>query len=151
MQQRARSRALPHYERILYATNGSSTAQKAGRHAVFLAQRSQAQLIVLCAVPNSLTRRLSFLLRRSMTVDRKLASQAVEEIVKLADACGVSTLPAIEVGRWRDVIDRVAARYDVDLIVMSADGGEDLHQIFDPPSPGASPLWAKRPVCVILS
>lgn len=150
MQQPLRSKALPHYERILYATDGSSSAQEAGRHAVFLAQRSQAQLIVLCVVSNPLTRRLSFLLRRTMGEERRTARQAVDEIVKLANASGVQTLPAIEFGHRSDVIDRVAARFDVDLIVMSSPGGEDLQRIFGPLPSGIPPLWARRPVCVIM-
>ncbi len=150
MQQQPRSKALPHYERILYATDGSSPAQEAGRHAVFLAQRSQAQLIVLYVVPNSLTRRLSFLLRRTMGEERRMARQAVDEIVGLATAVGVQTLPAIETGHRNDVIDRVATRYDVDLIVMSSSGGEDLQRIFGSAPSGIAPLWARRPVCVIM-
>ncbi len=148
--QQLHSKTLPHYERILYATDGSTSAQEAGKHAVFLAQRSQAQLIVLCVIPHSLTRRLSFLLRRTMGEERRTARQAVDEIVTLATASGVQTLPAIEAGHRSDVIDRVAARFDVDLIVMSSPGGDDLQRIFGPLPSGIAPLWARRPVCVIM-
>ncbi len=149
-QRQTHAKGLPHYERILYATDGSASAQEAGRHAVFLAQRSQAQLIVLCVIPNSLTRRLSFLLHRTMGEERRMARQAVDQIVQLATACGVKTVPAVEYGHRSDVIDRAAARYDVDLIVMSSPGGEDLQRIFGPAPTGSAPLWATRPVCVIM-
>ena len=150
MQQQSRSKALPHYERILYATDGSPSAQEVGKHAIFLAQRSQAQLIVLFVVSHSLTRRLSFLLRRTMGEERRMARHAVDDILKLAAASGVQCLPAIEFGHRSDVIDRVATRYDADLIVMSSPGGEDLQRIFGPLPSGIAPLWSRRPVCVIM-
>ena len=86
MQRSAHPKALPHYERILYATDGSTSAQQAARHAVFLAQRAQAQLVVLYVVPDSITRRLSFVLRRVLGEERRMARRAVDEIVGLAAA-----------------------------------------------------------------
>src|SRR5450756_582399 len=150
MQRPLNAKGLPHYERILYVTDGSPSAQATGRHAVFLAQRSQAQLIVLYVVPHSITRRISFLMRRVMGEERRIARESVEEIAKRATTSGVRTLTAIESGNRGDAIDRAASRFDVDLVVMSSPGGEDLQRIFGPPHAGSAPLWEARPICVIM-
>jgi len=150
MQRSAHPKALPHYERILYATDGSISAREAGRHAVFLAQRAQAQLIVLYVVPNTITRRLSFLLRRVLGEERRTAKRAVDEIVGLATASGVPALAVIERGRRPETIERAAAKFDVDLVVMNSSGSDDLKSIFGCARPGSIPLWAARPVCVIM-
>ncbi len=150
MEARSHSKGLPHYERILYATDGSSAAQEAGKHAVFLAQRAQAQLIVLYAVPDPITRRLSFLLRRVLGEERRIARQAVEEIVALAEASGVKATAALESGRRSEVLRRAATKFDVDLIVVSSPVGDDLQSIFGQPHGATAPLWALRPVCVIM-
>ena len=150
MRQRPHPNELPRYERILYATDGSRSALEAARHAVFLAQRSHAQLIVLYVVPNSITRRISFLLHKLLSEERRLAKRAVDDIVRLAAASGVQALPAIETGRRKEAIGRAACRFDVDLIVMTSSGGDDLQRIFGPANSGSDPLWAARPVCVIM-
>ncbi len=150
MQGQPDSKALPSYGRILYATDGSPSAQEAGRHAVYLAQHSHAQLFVLYVIPASLTRRLSFLLRGAMAEEMGMGRRAVEEIVRLAEASGVQALPVIESGHLGETIQRAASRFDVDLIVMSSRGGDDLQRIFGPAFSGGAPLWSARPVCVIL-
>ncbi|HEX2923249.1 MAG TPA: universal stress protein [Chloroflexota bacterium] len=150
MQRLLDANGLPQYERILYVTDGSPAAQAAGRHAVFLAQRSQAQLIVLDIIPNSITRRISCLMRGALGEERRIAREAVEEIANLAAASGVGTVTAIESGHRGDAIDRAASRFDVDLVVMSSPGGEDLQRIFGPPHAGSAPLWETRPICVIM-
>jgi nucleotide-binding universal stress UspA family protein len=150
MQRPLNANGLPNYERILYVTDGSPSAQAAAGHAVFLAQRSQAQLIVLYIVPNSITRRISFLIRSVMGEERRIAGEAVEAIAKLAAASGVRTTTAMESGNRGDAIDRAASRFDVDLVVVSSPGGEDLQRIFGPPHAGSAPLWEARPICVIM-
>lgn len=146
----APSRALPHYKRILYAMDGSPSSRQAGKHAVFLAQRSQAQLIVLYVMPDSLTRRLSFVLRRIWGEERRLARLASDELVDLARASGVQALSEIEQGHSGEVIARVAARCEADLIVVSSSQDNNLHTILGPASPEGIPLWRGRPVMVIL-
>lgn len=144
------SRVLPNYERILYATDGSCSAQQAGKHAVYLAQHSSAQLIVLYVIPNSLTRRISFLLRGAMAEETKVAKQVVAAMIELAQESGVAALPVVETGHFGETIQRAASKFDVDLIVMSSRGGEDLQRIFGTACSGNAPLWAGRPVCVIM-
>ncbi len=144
------TRALPHYQRILYVMDGSPSSRQAGRHAVLLAQRTQAQLIVLYVVPDSITRRLSLVLRHAWGEERRLAKQAIDELVGLARASGVQTVSAVESGPGREVIGRVATRFDADLVVMSLSNGSDLHAVLGPSSRGGAPLWRGRPVLVIL-
>jgi nucleotide-binding universal stress UspA family protein len=141
---------LPRYERILYATDGSPLSREAGRHAVFLAQQAHAELIVLYVVPNSITRRISFLLSKVLSEERRLARQAVDELLELARVSGVPALSAVESGSGGEAIGRAAARFDADLIVVSSTGAEDLHRILGRASPGSDPLWVGRPVCVIM-
>ena len=150
MEARVHSKGLPQYQRILYATDGSPSARAAGGHAVFLAQRAQAQLIVLYVAPNSITRRLSFLLRGVLREESRIAGRAVAEILELAEASGVAAMSTSETGRRNEVIARAAHRFDVDLIVVAAPGGEDLSNILGQNRASAAPLWAARPVCVIM-
>ncbi len=149
-QHRLLPKGLPRYERILYAMDGSPSASEAGRHAVFLAQRAQAQLIILYVAPDSITRRISFLLRRALSEERRLARQAVDELLELAKASGVPTLSAVESGHGTDVIGRAAAKFEADLIVVSTRGTGDLQRILGEATPGSVPLWVGRPVCVIM-
>lgn len=149
-QHRLPPRGLPHYERILYATDGSPAAREAGKHAVFLAQRAQAQLIVLYVVPDSVTRRISFLLRRALSEERRLAKQAVDDLLDLAKANGVPAQSAVESGHGGEAIGRAAAKFEADLIVVSSAGADDLQRILGQPALGSAPLWVARPVCVIM-
>ena len=150
MQQQIEPAVLPQYQRILYATDGSAAALRAGRHAIFLAQHSRAQLVVLYTVPHSVTHRISFLLGRIVGEERRLARKAVEEIVQLARASGVEAIPVTEQGWGSEAIGRAATRFDVDLVVVTSSGGA-LEKIFRPGRPDSQPLWAARPVCVIMS
>lgn len=143
-------KALPHYRRILYVMDGSPSSRQAGRHAVFLAQRSQAQLIVLYVIPDSITSRLSAVLRRAWGEERRLARQAAEELVELAKASCVAAISAVEAGSGCEVVDRVAARFEADLVVVSLSHGEPLHTVLGPAAPESTPLWRGRPVMVIL-
>ncbi len=143
-------KGLPRYERILYATDGSPAAREGGRHAVFLAQRAQAQLIVLYVAHDSITRRISFVLRRALSEERRLAKQAVDELLDLARANGVSALSAFESGHGGNAIERAATKFEADLIVVSSTGTDDLRRILGQPAPGSAPLWVARPVCVIM-
>ena len=143
-------KGLPHYERILYATDGSPAAREAGRHAVFLAQRAQAQLIVLYVAHDSITRRISFVLRRALSEERRLAKQAVDELLELAMVSGVPAFSVFESGHRSDAIGRAATKFEADLIVVSSTGADDLQRILGQPAPGGAPLWVARPVCVIM-
>lgn len=149
-QQVAPPMALPRYERILYAMDGSPSSRQAGSHAVYLAQRSQAQLIVLYVMPDSITSRLSLVLRGAWSEERRLARQAADDLVKLARASGVQALSSVESGPGCEVIDRAAVRFEADLVVVSLSQSNTLHTILGPMSPGGAPLWRGRPVLVIL-
>ena len=149
-QDRLSLKGLPRYERILYATDGSPAAREAGRHAVFLAQRAQAQLIVLYVAHDTITRRISFVLRRALSEERRLAKQAVDELLELAMVSGVPAFSVFESGHSSDAIGRAATKFEADLIVVSSTGADDLQRILGQPAPGSAPLWVARPVCVIM-
>lgn len=143
-------RALPRYQRILYAMDGSPASLQAGRHAVFLAQRAQAHLVVLHVAPDSITRRLSFILRRASSEERRLARQAVDDLMELAKASGVHASSAVEYGPSGEAIRRAAARFEVDLIVVSSTRSSNLHTTLGPATPDGTPLWSGQPVLVIM-
>ncbi len=143
-------RALPRYQRILYAMDGSPSSLQAGRHAVFLAQRAQAQLIVLYVMPDSITRRLSLVLKRAWSEERRLARKAADELVELARASGVQAISTVESGHTCEVIDRAAVRFEADLVVVSLSHGNNLNTVLGPNSPEDVPLWRGRPVLVIM-
>jgi nucleotide-binding universal stress UspA family protein len=130
--------------------DGSPASLEAGRHAVFLAQRAQAQLILLHVAPDSITHRLSFILRRASSEERRLARKAVDDLMELARASGVCASSAVEHGPSGEVIRRAAARFEVDLIVVSSTRSSNLHAVLGPATPDGAPLWSGRPVLVIM-
>src|SRR5574344_424239 len=111
------------YKRILFPTDGSKYAQKAEKDALFLAEASGAELIILSVVENSFsvglpaddtTVRITERLKEDVKNNLNNAKNDIGDNVKVTTKIGEGS-PA-------DVILKTAENENIDLIVMGSSG-----------------------------
>lgn len=111
------------YKKILFPTDGSKYAQKAEKDALFLAEASGAELIILSVVENSFsvglpaddtTFRITEMLKEDVKNNLNNAKNDIGDNVKVTTKIGEGS-PA-------DVILKTAENENIDLIVMGSSG-----------------------------
>ncbi|MDS0293071.1 universal stress protein [Halogeometricum luteum] len=115
-----RSLSFP-YERILVATDGSSTATYAAEHAVDLAASLGATLHVLSVVDDSL---LGLDVRSALSgaEEEEAAEEAVENVVLAAESRDVDVESHVEHESPHEAILDAVESYDIDAVVMGTTG-----------------------------
>lgn len=115
------------YDRILFPTDGSQTAKRAGEHAMAVAERFEAELMVcfvieqhyLYAGPSGPRDLWDEIVGRAREVAEKRTDQTVRE----AKSRGIPVIREIvEEPRVADAILEVAEARDADAIVMGTHG-----------------------------
>jgi nucleotide-binding universal stress UspA family protein len=113
---------LPHYANILLATDGSSLAEGAMRHAVALARLSGAALTILYVVDTHLAFMLGVLRQEAIDELREDGRRALASAGDAARQAGVEHHVCRGEGRPGEAIIAEVERTSVDLIVMGSHG-----------------------------
>lgn len=120
---------LPHYHRILFATDGSESAQKAARHAVALAHHTGATLSVLYVLDAHASFHLGVYQAEALNELRDEGRRALAAVAELAREVGVNLEETLCEGRPGETIVREAERQGADLIVLGSHGQNPLADI----------------------
>jgi nucleotide-binding universal stress UspA family protein len=120
--------------KILVPTDGSKTAQKAGKYAVGLAKQLRASIIVISVIDKRLLVSRTVSVGRSLpavaeSVDdylREAAERYAGGIKKLCEQKGVKSKVAIKPGHPVEEIVKEAENAKVDLIIMGSHGQSAL-------------------------
>ncbi len=120
--------------KILVPTDGSKTAQKAGRYAVDLAKQLNASIIVLSVFDRSSTRGWASydsiaapqVLESIESYLQEAAKKHGEAVKKLCDKHGIQSKTILTTGHPVEDIVKEARRSKADLIVMGSHGRSAL-------------------------
>jgi nucleotide-binding universal stress UspA family protein len=120
---------LPHYRKILLATDGSEQAALAVRHAVAIARQTGATLTALYVVDMHLAFSLGIHQDEALHELRQEGELALAAVAELAGQTGVEVDSQLHDGRPGEVMIREAERLGADLIVMGSHGQGALEDI----------------------
>jgi nucleotide-binding universal stress UspA family protein len=122
------------YKKILLATDGSEDANKAVKHAVWIANNSNAELIVLHVLETSKLPEIEHLtsesaLRDLLTQEAKRVFSKVSNIIKSCD-CHVKVDFIRESGNPADMIIKTVEKERIDMVVMGTAGKHGLSRFW---------------------
>jgi nucleotide-binding universal stress UspA family protein len=120
------------YNKILLPTDGSKYAEKAAMHAIWIASKSDAEIIALNVVDTSslvglpaedLTVRVTEILKQEAIKSLDKIENLIEEFKKEENlTTDIKLITEIKDGSPADVILKTVEEEDVDLIVMGTSG-----------------------------
>ena len=122
------------YKKILLATDGSVDANKAVEHAVWIANNSNAELIVLHVLETSkipVVERITLesALREVLTEEAKKVFSEVRKLIDSCD-CNVNVMYKREQGNPADKIIEAVEKENIDLVVMGTAGRHGLRRFW---------------------
>jgi nucleotide-binding universal stress UspA family protein len=122
------------YKKILLATDGSEDSNKAAKHAVWIANSSNAELIVLHVLETSKLPEIEQLttesaLRDLLTEEAKRVFSTVSNIIKSSD-CNVEVNYKRESGNPADVIIKTIKKERIDMVVMGTAGRHGISRFW---------------------
>jgi nucleotide-binding universal stress UspA family protein len=128
------------YKKLLLPTDGSEYSEKAGEHAIWIADKSFAEIIVLYVVDTHYLRALPQPdLRKSLNKDLreegKIAVNKFSEELEEKQCNGfcknVKLTTEIKKGKPAEEILKIIEEENIDLVVMSASGKHALHKFLE--------------------
>ena len=146
---RAAMEQLPHYRRILLATDGSDTAELAGRHAVALARQTGATLAACYVVDSHLAFGAGIYQAEALRELRQQGERALAAVGELARGAGLEAETEVSEGRPGEVIVGEAERSGADLIMLGSHGQGALEDILLGSVSQYVVHHAHVPVCIV--
>jgi len=118
------------YSKILLPTDGSKHANKAAEHAIWIARKSEAEIIALTVMETSSlvglpTDDLIVRLKEMLEEEASRSLEAVKKLVEKSGA-GVKITLRTDEGSPADAILRTIEKEEVDLVVMGTSGKHGL-------------------------
>ncbi len=120
---------LPRYKLILNPTDGSPTSERATAHAIYLAQETGAELLVLHVVETAIVWYTGTLYQQTIDQLREFGEEALKKALKRAEEEGIAARSMMIDGHSGTVIVRVAEREGADLIVMGTLGRSMVEKV----------------------
>ncbi|MGZ4856841.1 MAG: universal stress protein [Methanobacteriaceae archaeon] len=122
------------YKKILLATDGSEDANKAAKHAIWIAKSSNAELTVLHVLETSKLPEIETIttesaLRDLLTQEAKRVFSNVSNIIKSSD-CHVKVNYKRESGNPADMIIKTVEKEKIELVVMGTAGKHGLSRFW---------------------
>jgi nucleotide-binding universal stress UspA family protein len=140
---------LPRYNRILFATDGSDSAQKAAGHAVALARQTGATLSVVYVIDTHAAFHLGVYQAEALNELREEGRRALTAVADLAREVGVTIEETLCEGRPGEAIVREAEHQGADLIVVGSHGQNPLADILLGSVSEYVLHHARVPVCIV--
>lgn len=121
--------SLPDYAVILNPTDGSPASWPASQHAVALARRLRAQLIVVYVVDEPLAIESGLYMAGALEELTEEGERATRAVADLARSYNVQVTPLVVRGRPGDAILDLARSRRADIIVMGSRGKSALERV----------------------
>ena len=127
------------YKKILLPTDGSEYSEKAGEHAIWIADKSFSQIIVLNVIDTSYLRSipqhdLELSLEEQFKAEGNMAvgkfSKKLEESQCDGKCKNVQIISLIKKGKPADEILKTIKEEEIDLVVMGASGKHGLNRLY---------------------
>lgn len=117
------------YSKILVPTDGSNYSYKAGEHAVYLAQKTGAQIFILNVVNVDMAFRSGIHYAEDVCGLEKAGNEATARIKVLCDQAGLPCEEIIAKGKPAEVIISTAEQYGIDCIVIGSLGMSAIERV----------------------
>jgi nucleotide-binding universal stress UspA family protein len=121
--------SLPRHRKILVATDGSPSAERACLHGVSLARQLSAEVTVIYVVDAHLAFTTGIHRDDALRELRRDGERALASVAQMARGAGVEVRTELCEGRPGEMIVREAARFGADLIVVGSHGQGALTDI----------------------
>ena len=127
------------YKKILLPTDGSKYSEKAGEHAIWIADKSISQIVVLNVVDTSYLKSipqedLEESLEKQFKAEGNIAVRKFSEKLEVSQCDGqcknVHLITKIAKGKPADEILNTIEKEDIDLVVMGASGKHGLNRLY---------------------
>jgi nucleotide-binding universal stress UspA family protein len=143
-------RAVPNYQKILVATDGSACSLRAGEHAVYLSGRLGAELIALNVINKGWAYHTGVHYRDALVELEKSGQADTEAIEALAEKDGIRCERMV-VGGYKphQVIIEIAEREGVDCIVVGSTGRSAFERLLIGSQSEKVVRYAKCPVLLV--
>jgi len=143
-------RAVPNYQKILVATDGSACSLRAGEHAIYLAGRLGAKLIALNVVNIDWSYHTGIHYGEALIELEKSGQSATEAIEALASKDDIKCERRVLRGyKPHQVIVEVAEREEVDCIVVGSIGTSAFERAMIGSESDKVVRFAKCPVLLV--
>ncbi|MEG3225001.1 MAG: universal stress protein UspA [Methanobacteriales archaeon Met13] len=146
------------YKKILLPTDGSKYAEKAGEHAIWIADKSISEIVVLNVIDSSYLKSLP---QDDLKKDweKALDQEGKEAVKKFSDMLesrqcegyckNVMLTPKIKEGKPAEMIIKTIGEENIDLVVMGASGKHGLNRFIMGSVSERVTRSAKCPVLVV--
>jgi len=127
------------YKKILLPTDGSEYSEKAGEYAIWIADKSFSQIIVLNVIDTSYLRSipqkdLELSLEDQFKAEGNMAVQKFSEKLEEKECDGkcknIQIITRIKKGKPADEILKTIEEEEIDLVVMGASGKHGLNRLY---------------------
>ncbi len=127
------------YRKILLPTDGSEYSEKAGKHAIWIADKSISQIVVLNIVDTSFLKSipqqdLELSLEKQFEAEGNMAVQKFSENLEISQCDGkcknVQLITKIRKGKPADEILKTIEKEGIDLVVMGASGKHGFNRLY---------------------
>lgn len=127
------------YKKILLPTDGSEYSEKAGEHAIWIAEKSISQIIVLNVIDTSYLKSipqhdLELSLEEQFKEEGNMAVKKFSEKLEQSQCNGtcknVQFSSRIKKGKPADEILKVIKEEEIDLVVIGASGKHGLNRLY---------------------
>ena len=146
------------YKKILLPTDGSEYSEKAGEYAIWIADKSFSQIIVLNVIDTSYLRSipqkdLELSLEDQFKADGNMAVQKFSKKKEKKECDGkcknIQIITRIKKGKPADEILKTIEEEEIDLVVMGASGKHGLNRLYPGSVTESVVRSAKCPVFVV--
>jgi nucleotide-binding universal stress UspA family protein len=146
------------YKKILLPTDGSEYSEKAGEYAIWIAEKSFSQIIVLNVIDTSYLRSipqkdLELSLEDQFKGEGNMAVQKFSEKLEEKECDGkcknIQIVTQIKKGKPADEILKTIEEEEIDLVVMGASGKHGLNRLYPGSVTESVVRSAKCPVFVV--
>lgn len=146
------------YKKILLPTDGSEYSEKAGEYAIWIADKSFSQIIVLNVIDTSYLRSipqkdLELSLEDQFKAEGNMAVQKFSEKLEEKECDGkcknIQIITLIKKGKPADEILKTIEEEEIDLVVMGASGKHGLNRLYPGSVTESVVRSAKCPVFVV--
>lgn len=127
------------YKKILLPTDGSKYSERAGEHAIWIADKIISQIVVLNVVDTSFLKSipqedLEVSLGKQFKTEGNVAVKKFSERLENSQCDGkcknVQLISMIREGKPADEILKTIEKEEIDLVVMGASGKHGLHRVY---------------------
>lgn len=137
------------YSKILIGTDGSACSTLAGKHAIYLAEKLGAELLVLYAVDMARAYHAGIHYGEAVAELERFGKEATARIREMAEKSGVRCEERLVGGRPHRAIIEVSEEIGADLVIVGSTGMTSVERVLVGSESEKVVRYSKRPVLLV--